>query len=149
MVVSFKIESRKPIINDLSPLLFFMGAFFIATFITLLFGSFAAFSLGMITLVFGMHILIRVSPPKEVILIENGTISAYSGKKKLWSKEVTKIRDVDIDTFSEFKRMKGSTMIVFNLLDGDSWSIKYVNYSHSQLKDLKCYFEKNQVRQSC
>lgn len=55
--------------------------------------------------------------------------------------DVSNICSVDIDTYSEYKEMRGQTMVVFSLLDGDSWSIKYVNYSYSQLKSLKFFLE--------
>ena len=83
----------------------------------------------------------RISAVNEAFRLNNGTLEIVKGKRVIWKGEVSSIRSVDIDTFSEYRAERGLTMVVLYFQDNSSWSFGYVNYKHSQLEKIKSLIE--------
>lgn len=132
-----EIKAQKPSLNDLSPQIFFCTIFCLGSIIALLGNILLAFILGFVALIFGMLIFVRTSQPTERTVLSSGVLKVYKGKKLLWSADAHDIASIDIDTYSEYNRMRGQTMIVFYLKSGDSYSIHYTNYSNTDLFKIK------------
>lgn len=137
MVVDIEVKAKRPELGDLSPQVFFGSIFLFGAITTIFMNLLLSFILGIVALIFGMLILTRTSQPIEKIIASSGILKAYRGEKILWSVSLDKLTSVDIDTYSEYNRMRGQTMIVFYLKNGDSYSIYYTNYSQSDLIKIK------------
>ena len=69
--------------------------------------------------------------------VDGDRFYVVKGDKVVWSANNSNIVSVDVDSFK--RGHDGTSLVVFYLSNGDSWSVSYVNYEDKALKKLKTY----------
>lgn len=137
MRVNYELKTKNLNKTDFLPQVFW-GTFFLLLGMVFAFISIILifpFLLGVAS--FYGYIFFRKSNENEMIKIEDNILKAYRGGKVIVSIEVKEIKDIDIDSYSLNAYLRGQTMIVFYFLNGESFSLNYVNYEHDDLVNLK------------
>lgn len=80
---------------------------------------------------------IRTSAGVECMYVDGDRFYVVKGDKVVWSANNSNIVSVDVDSFK--RGHDGTSLVVFYLSNGDSWSVSYVNYEDKALKKLKTY----------
>jgi len=149
----FKIEGEQPHVSEVLPMYF--GAGFILILALFIFvvefvrspsipiveNLIQIFPLIFASIIFYLFSLVRTKAHSERIEIVDGILYVYRKEIRRWFKPIEEIENIDIETFSENLAMRGQTLIVFYIKNGQSWSTSYVNYTEKQLKELKRFVE--------
>lgn len=137
MLVEYELKASRPTHNEL------LHVWFGATLFLIFMIGMGAMNLvlmflplvGVVSL-YG-YIYVRRSSPEEVIKIRDEKLIALSGGRIKYSVNVRDIKDIDVENYSEYNGVPWQKMIIFHLVNGDSFSLQYNDYKHNELIALK------------